>query len=515
MTVSHIAPIAPVSIGLINDYQHVRPAGPTPAAAAAPVASTPASPAPPVSPGATSATTLAAASTTYAHPGLDPVTMAQRAARGRIAENTPDVMPQGVIEKGAPSYFRTYEQMKTALYDLQTKYPTLVKVTDIGDSYEKTKGKADRDILALTITNSAVTGPKAKVEEIAGVHAREIANPEMLMTWATQLLDGFGRDPEATALLNTREINLIPMVNPDGHAFIERAYAGKPDGDMMKRKNASGVSGEGTDVNRNFGFHWGGPGASSSPGNETYRGATAASEPETQAVQEFTKNLKANVFTDWHSYSKLDMYPWGDTKVKAPDYVGLKAVAEKMATMNHYSPMQSVALYPTTGTTDDNAYGAYGIPSWAVETGDSFHQDDKEYAQTLAENLPVLQYEAKIASNPYDLVQGPDATDVLVDPQTHVVSARVTDATSGNNSIAGAELLLDPNAAAGSGTPLLASDGKFNTATETVTGNITLPASATAQDGQLVYVHAKDIKGNWGPLTAQWLVGPKDQADHS
>jgi len=268
-------------------------------------------------------------------------------------------------------------------------------------------------------------------------------------------------------------------------------------------------------VNRNFGFHWGGPGASSSPGNETYRGATAASEPETQAVQEFTKNLKANVFTDWHSYSKLDMYPWGDTKVKAPDYVGLKAVAEKMATMNHYSPMQSVALYPTTGTTDDNAYGAYGIPSWAVETGDSFHQDDKEYAQTLAENLPVLQYEAKIASNPYDLVQGPDATDVLVDPQTHVVSARVTDATSGNNSIAGAELLLDPNAAAGSGTPLLASDGKFNTATETVTGNITLPASATAQDGQLVYVHAKDIKGNWGPLTAQWLVGPKDQADHS
>jgi len=169
---------------------------------------------------------------------------------------------------------------------------------------------------------------------------------------------------------------------------------------MMKRKNASGVSGEGTDVNRNFGFHWGGPGASSSPGNETYRGATAASEPETQAVQEFTKNLKANVFTDWHSYSKLDMYPWGDTKVKAPDYVGLKAVAEKMATMNHYSPMQSVALYPTTGTTDDNAYGAYGIPSWAVETGDSFHQDDKEYAQTLAENLPVLQYEAKIALEP-------------------------------------------------------------------------------------------------------------------
>ncbi|MBC7643808.1 MAG: hypothetical protein H7123_01695, partial [Thermoleophilia bacterium] len=252
-----------------------------------------------------------------------------------------------------------------------------------------------------------------------------------------------------------------------------------------------------------------------SPGGETYRGASAASEPETQAVQEFTRNLKANVFTDWHSYSKLDMYPWGDTKEMAPDYVGLKAVAEKMATMNHYSPMQSVALYPTTGTTDDTAYGAYGIPSWAVETGSSFHQDDKEFAQTLAENLPVLQYQAKIAANPFGPVQGPDATDVIVDPQSHSVSARVSDLTNGNDPIAGAELILNPNAAPGSGTPLLATDGKFNSNAESVAGNVMLPGGATAQDGQLGYVRAQGTKGNWGPLTAQWLVGPKDTADNA
>jgi hypothetical protein len=300
----------------------------------------------------------------------------------------------------------------------------------------------------------------------------------------------------------------VPLTNPDGHAVIERAYANQPGGDLMKRKNTSGAGGQGVDLNRNFEFHWGGPGASSSPGSDIYRGARAASEPEVQAVQNEVKSAKPNQFLDWHSYSKLNLYPWGDTRDHAPDYEGFKAIAEKMSTMNHYSPIQSIDLYPTTGTSDDTSYGAYGVPAMAVETGDSFHQTDQEYAKTLGENLPVLTYLTKISDAPFARVKGPDTLDVLVDPASKEVTARVTDLTNGKDAISGAELVLDPYAKPGTGIALKAADGTFDTTTENVGGSLQGAKGLKAADGTLVYVRAKDAKGNWGPLTAQWLTGP-------
>jgi hypothetical protein len=444
-------------------------------------------------------------------PYLLPDTVAERIARGRVAENTADKINPGLVAAGPPSYFRTYEQVKTALFDLQAKYPNLVQIRDIGDSYEKTTGAADRDILDMTLTNKNAKGPKAIVQHVGGIHAREIANPELLLTFAKQLLEGYGRDPEATAALDNREIDLVPLLNPDGHAFIERAYSRQPRGDLMKRKNASGANGQGTDLNRNFQFHWGGAGASSSPFSETYRGASAASEPETKAAQAFMAERKPTMFTDWHSYSRLNLYPWGDTNAKAPQYEGFKALAEKYSTFNHYSPIQSIQLYPTTGTTDDHAYGTHGIAGMAVETGDAFHQTDQQFAETLRENLPVLWYGTKVAPSPFELVKGPDAIDVVINPESKTVQAKINDTANGANALVAAEIVLDPNAAPGTGVSLTAADGQFNTPTEQVGGSFAslFPGDApTPKPGTLAYVRGRDSKGNWGPLTAQWLAAP-------
>jgi hypothetical protein len=297
------------------------------------------------------------------------------------------------------------------------------------------------------------------------------------------------------------------MVNPDGHAYIERAYARQPRGDLMKRKNASGNNGQGTDLNRNFPFHWGGPGASSNPGSETYRGPSAGSEHEVQAVDAYIAEVKPVTFADWHSYSRLNMYPWGDTKNKTPHHNGYKKVAEKFSTFNHYSPIQSVDLYPTTGTTDDHAYGKYGVFAWAHETGDSFHQTDAEFDETLRENLPVLTYSAKIAAAPFAMVEGPDALEVVIDPATREVHARVGDSLDGS-AVAGAELVFDPDAKPGTGVPLSARDGAFDGATELVRGSIANAPGLEPGPGKLVYVRARDEQGDWGPLTAQWLNQP-------
>lgn len=46
----------------------------------------------------------------------------------------------------------------------------------------------------------------------------------------------------------------------------------------------------GTDLNRNFGYRWGGQGSSQQPCKETYAGAGPFSEPETNAIRKFVLN---------------------------------------------------------------------------------------------------------------------------------------------------------------------------------------------------------------------------------
>ena len=434
----------------------------------------------------------------------DPSVVAARLEAGRRAETTAGDPDTDIVAKTPPTYFRTYEQLKRAMFDLQQRFPDLVEVRDLGDTSEKVAGAADRDVLALVLRNKSVTGALPSTMHVGGIHAREIANPELLMTFAQGLLDGYGRDADATMLLNSRETVLVPMLNADGHAMVERGYTGEKNGELLHRKSTA--YGDGVDLNRNFEFHWGGPGASSFPRSETYRGPSAGSEPETQAVERFVHEHKPNLFIDWHSYSRLNMFPWGDTKEHTPDHAGFEALAKKFTTYNGYSPIQSIQLYPTTGTTDDHAYGADGVPSMAIETGSSFLQSDEEFARTLRENLPVLTYATKVADAPLTRVFGPDTAGVAVDTATHAVSATISDANNGGQVLAGAELVLDPLAAPGTGVALTAADGVFDGVQEQVVGT-TAAASADAAAGAMVYVRGRDSAGNWGPLTAQWIAG--------
>jgi len=444
----------------------------------------------------------------------DPDVVRARVEAGRVAEMS-DGIEADFGARPAPGYFRTYEQLKTALYALQEKYPNLVEVRDIGDTAEKLAGTADRDVLALVLTNKAKTEHKPSTLHVGGIHAREIANPELLMTFADQLLTGYGSDAEATMLLDSRETVLVPMLNADGHAVVERGFAGTANGNTMQRKSTmNGDPAKGTDLNRNFEHHWGGPGASPSERNETYRGPSAASEPETQAIQRYVDAHKPDFFIDWHSYSQLNMYPWGDTKDKTKDFAAFDALARKFTTWNGYSPMQSIQLYPTTGTTDDTVYARTGKAAMCIETGTSFHQSDADFQKTLAGNLPILDYVARISDSPFERVFGPEASNVVVDPITHTLQAAISDANNGGQAVAAAELVLDPHAAPGTGVALTPADGSFDAPGEQVTADLAQlgGTASAAAPGTLVYVRGRDAAGNWGPLSPQWLNGPATPA---
>lgn len=85
-------------------------------------------------------------------------------------------------------------------------------------------------------------------------------------------------------------------------------------GDRMWRKNRQTTSGSsclGHDINRNWPYKWNGPGSSTNPCAEDFRGSSQGDAPETKALSGFLQNVKNSqglkLYIDYHSYSQLFM----------------------------------------------------------------------------------------------------------------------------------------------------------------------------------------------------------------
>lgn len=404
----------------------------------------------------------------------------------------------------APAHFRTYEQVKQDLHKLQAKYPDLVQVKDIGDTREKQLGIADRDLWALTLTNRKAKGDKPVVLNVGTLHARETVNRPLLMKWGTDLLSRYGKDAEATHLLDTREIDIIPMANPDGHNMVERAFAGVTGGDEMHRKNTHGP---GVDLNRNFDDgKWNENRESANAQKQSYGGESAASEPETKALQSYIHKRQPKSVYDWHSFTGLNMYPVSHTPEKQAMQPIQQAAVEKLSQFNHYRATGTDYLYPAAGTLDSFAWNKEGIPAFTIETGQSFHQDKDQFRETYAANAPALTYAAKAADDIYARAQGPDTSKVTVDPKNGNVTALVRESIGNFEQLGGAEFVLDPSTPVGKGTPM-----QLDSWMPRSYAGGRLP-DKLAKDARMVYVRGQDADGNWGPLTPQWLPGREPAA---
>ncbi len=444
-------------------------------------------------------------------------------AQAARLRNAGDVLTEQPLPTGYATYpecYRTYSDTVAFLQTLTDTYPALVTLYDIGDSWEKTQGRANRDLWAVRITNAAIPGPKPSIFVASEHHARELITPEVAMRLASLLTEGFGSDPQATWLLNEREIWLVPMTNPDGHVQAEQHE------DWRKNTNTSGdtCSGHsspnsfGVDLNRNYGYGWGGIGSSTDPCNEVYRGASAFSEPETQAIRDFVTAEHPDILISLHSYSDLILYPWNSTLIAPPDEDGLRALASRMARYNGYTYGQPARLlYPVTGDTTDWAYGTLGIPSYTIEIGgwdDGYFWPSCNRVTPLWEDVrPSLLYAAAVADSPYDRAHGPDVSNIQVvsstltgtlgNMQSLTVTAQIYDPDGGAAQVAAAEVSFDRPAPAGTGQPLAAMDGHFDQASELVGGNLSL--TSFLQTPHLLFVRGQDQEGHWGPPSAVWV----------
>lgn len=108
-------------------------------------------------------------------------------------------------------YYR-YHAMVEVLEDFQRTYRDLAKLYSIGKSYE------GRDIWCLELSNQK-TGP---AEEKPGyyldgnTHAGEVTGSMTCLYTIDWLLSNYGKDEQATRILDTKVIYVLPRICPDG-----------------------------------------------------------------------------------------------------------------------------------------------------------------------------------------------------------------------------------------------------------------------------------------------------------
>lgn len=344
--------------------------------------------------------------------------------------------------------YRSVEETYADLAQLAQAAPNLAQWVDIGDSWLKvqTSGAEGYDLRVLVLTNRSMPGPKPRVFLMAAIHARELTTAEVATHFAEQLVEGYGIDPDITWLLDYNEIHILAQSNPDGRKRAEADAGGaisNPNSLWRKNVNNSLCTDErryGVDLNRNGSFRWGGcEGFACSSDNAcelTYRGLGPASEPETQAVEAYIRELfpdlrgpgddaaapteAQGIMISLHSYSQLVLFPWGWRASPAPNDAGLRTLGRKFGYFTGYEACQAGedgCIYMTDGSTDDFAYGELGVPAYTFELGTNFFESCSYFETSiLSQTLAALTYAVKVAVKPYQMPAGPDVVSATVAP---------------------------------------------------------------------------------------------------
>ncbi|HLF89113.1 MAG TPA: M14 family metallopeptidase [Anaerolineales bacterium] len=458
-----------------------------------------------------------------------------------LAMNTPRTADPAASESAYPTIpgfacYRTVEGTFMTAEDLVAGYPDLAAWLDVGNSWQKLQDPPlGYDMQVLVLTNQNIPGPKPKLFITSSIHAREYTPAELSTRFAEYLIQNYGMDPDVTWILDYHEVHLMLHANPDGRKMAETG--------LYWRKNVNNnfcadSSSRGVDLNRNFEFGWNCClGSSPNECSETFRGPSAGSEPEVQAIQQYLRAIfpdqrgpaltdpapsgATGIYLDLHSYSRLVLWPWGGYSNAPPNGAALQTLGRKFAYFNDYAPEQAIQLYPTDGTTIDFGYGELGVAAYVFELGNTFFESCTYFEDILLpQNLDALLLAAKNARTPYLTPAGPDALDVSlsngqIKPGTHITLTATLNDTRFNNlqgteptqNIAATEYYLDVppwiTTTVPVAIPMLPVDGQFDSPIENAF--VSLEPSSLSLGRHTLYVRGQDAGGNWGAISAIFL----------
>lgn len=324
--------------------------------------------------------------------------------------------PAEAAEPAGFEYFHTYGEAVAIIDAAVAEHPPIAQKVSIGRSY---KG---RNIWAIKLTADVAAGSQGRPEVVidAMMHGRERAAGELAIHMIKVMTDNYGLTTtlgrRVTAILDSRVVYIVPMVNPDGAIFDFK-------GDMFHkwRKNRQPIpnsSAIGIDLNRNFGFKWGCCGGSSGdPSSSTYRGPSPWYAREAVAFRDFINSRvvdgeqQISEILSLHSAGRLVLWPYGYTRLDVPStmtadhHKAFVALGKGMAQRNGYLAQQSSDLYITDGDSSDWAYHAQGVFPLVIEMAEGsarrYYPSKSELDADVARNRPAILWFLEQADCPY------------------------------------------------------------------------------------------------------------------
>jgi carboxypeptidase T len=282
---------------------------------------------------------------------------------------------------GSMGGFYTYAEMVQKLDSMRLLHPNLISAKQ--DRGTTTEG---RKIWSVKISDNPDVDESATEPVIYfdGLHhAREPQGMATLFYYMNWLLDNYGTNPEATYIVNNREIYFIPVVNPDGYYYNQTT---NPNGGGDWRKNRRNNGGSyGVDLNRNYSYMWGydNLGSSNVPSSDTYRGPSAASEPEVQAVQNLANLVHPKLGISMHSVAGKTLNPYGYKDTVATYNIYSEFASNfGSGTEYLYGTVYQMLAYFSNGTTRDYMH-SIGTYCWVIECGGS------DFWPTQSEIIPI------------------------------------------------------------------------------------------------------------------------------
>ncbi|MEZ4803441.1 MAG: M14 family zinc carboxypeptidase [Gelidibacter sp.] len=204
--------------------------------------------------------------------------------------------------------YPTYSQYVAKMNYFATTYPSLCTLQSIGNTPN------GRQLLVLKISDNA-SQDEAEPEFLytSSIHGDELTGYPLMIRLIDYLLSNYGSDTEATNLVNSTEIYICPLANPDG---TYRASGNNTISNPI-RANANGQ-----DNNRNYPDNIGGI----HPSGATY-------QPEVKAFMAFEASRDFVLAANFHGGTEVVNYPYDNTtSIKHADHDFYERISVEYAT---------------------------------------------------------------------------------------------------------------------------------------------------------------------------------------
>ena len=297
-----------------------------------------------------------------------------------------------IVPTDVPMTSRLAEQL---VQELTAQYPFLRSETLV-------RTRLGRPILALTIG----TGPR-RVLYSAAHHANEWLTATVLLKFTEDLAEAIQTGSQlggvdAAQVAQQATIHIVPMVDPDGVDLVTGAiapgskeyaqaqalaenYPAIPFPDGWKA-NFSGV-----DLNLQYPAGWlrareiKFSQGYTRPGPRDYVGRFPLSQPESQALYDYTERVDPAIVIAWHSQGQVIYWQYGGIEVS-----GARELAQRFADASGYA-LEDTPYNSSFAGYKDWFIQAYRRPGFTIEVGTGTNPlPTEQFASIYAASLPIL-----------------------------------------------------------------------------------------------------------------------------